>query len=580
MAIPAGVKCVKAGDLNIPEVVKVYNQLKGLGPKILICQHDSGDDWCDRDDNPISEYGVDIHDAGDTVYLVDGEPVYDDEDGYDEEVDFNFTAAGKDYFSDVVSLYDKNFTSISPEAAAPKQPWESDSQFSERKRVKSEFIAFTGDRNNKPEFDFSKDTWSTTIRLDSQHFKGGKLVFSLPRIVRELVVIGVRISDFTGFPNSASYIKFVNCELASTANMNMPAVLGLSLIFDKCSIAHGFRLADGMPGASLKKLTINHFGEDDIIGDFNFLSGSAKFREIKSFEIDKIKTIESFEGLASAVEGGNILEISMNAAQGASGVSVKVESFSGLPGKIESFSINDFVVTKHAAESAKQHFPEISEYSSLYCRNAEPEILDLMFKTAWVKAQNGCDFYYSENRGYAGIDKSAFEALREDKSPSRFKGLPKKDFDTVRLDLKLSPRNKYECKAFRSCKVGFSSENVFDPGEIPLMRNADRVFNLLHGPSKMLDKWDYAIIDNGRITCFDKDTLGFAEPQYTALSFFKYICLDDATRLPGADAEQVLQCFFKTRKEDFPNTTALVLTERFRGTKISGVDAPDFSIYL
>lgn len=80
--------------------------------------------------------------------------------------------------------------------------------------------------------------------------------------------------------------------------------------------------------------------------------------------------------------------------------------------------------------------------------------------------------------------------------------------------------------------------------------------------------------------CFDNDTLGFAERQYTALSFFKYICLDGATRLPDADSEQVLQCFFKTRKEDFPNTTTLVLTERFMGTKISEVDAPDLGIYL
>lgn len=203
-----------------------------------------------------------------------------------------------------------------------------------------------------------------------------------------------------------------------------------------------------------------------------------------------------------------------------------------------------------------------------------------MFKTAWTKAQDGCDFYYSEKRGYAEYNMPAFDALHKDKSPSRFKGLPKKDFNTVRLDLNLSPRNKYERLAFQTRKIGFSSENVFDPGEIPLMRNIDRVFSLLHGPTKMLDKWDYAVIDNGRIICFDKDTLGFAERQYTALSFFKYICLDDATRLPGADAGQVLQCFLKTRKEDFPNTTELVLTEKFRGTKISGVDAPDLGIYI
>lgn len=488
MVIPVGVKCVKAGDLNTPEVVKVYNQLKGLGPKILICQHDSGDDWCDRDDNPISEYGIDIHDAGDTVYLVDGEPVYDaGEDGYDEEVDFNFTASGKDYFDDVVSLYDKNFTSVSPLAKVPKQPWESDLQFSERKRVKSEFVAFTGDRNGELEFDFSRDTWSTAIRLDSQYFKGGKLVFSLPRVVRELVVTGARISDFTGFPNSASQIKFVDCKLASTANMNMSAVSGMTLMFDKCNIARGFKLADGMPGVSLNKLVITRFGEDNTIDDFKFLGGSAKLKEIKHIDIEGIKTITSFEGLASAVEGGNIPKIIINVTQ-AYNTKINVKSFSGLPGKIESLSIDDVIVTKHAAESAKEHFPEISKYLSFYCENTEPEILDLMFKTAWVKAQDGCDFYYNEPRGDASINKSAFEALREDKSPSRFRGLPKKNFGTVRLNLNLSPRNRYECKAFQSCKIGFSSANVFDPGEIPLMRNADRVFSLYHGATKMLDK--------------------------------------------------------------------------------------------
>lgn len=360
--------------------------------------------------------------------------------------------------------------------------------------------------------------------------------------------------------------------------MNMPAVSDLKLTLDKCRIARSFRLADGMPGASLNKLVITKFGEYDAIDDFKFLGGSAKLREIKSIDVENIKTITSFEGIASAVEGGNILKIVINTMQ--FGAKVNIESFSGLPGKIEWLSIDNATVTKHAADGAKEHFPEISKHLQFSCKNSEPEILDPMFKTAWVKAQDGCDFYYNEKRGYAEFDTSAFEALHKDKSPSRFMGLPKKDFNTVRLDLNLSPRNKYECKAFQTCKIGFSSENVFDPGEIPLMQNADRIFSLLHGPSKMLDKWDYAVIDNGRIMCFDKNTLGFAERQYTALPSFKYICLDDATRLPGADAEQVLQCFFKTRKEDFPNTAALVLTERFRGEKISGIDAPDLSVRI
>ena len=69
----------------------------------------------------MSEYGVDIHDAGWTAYLNgDGEAVGEDDD-YDEEIDFVFGPDDEDWLDDVTKLYDGNFKSV---GGSTRKEWE------------------------------------------------------------------------------------------------------------------------------------------------------------------------------------------------------------------------------------------------------------------------------------------------------------------------------------------------------------------------------------------------------------------------------------------------------------------------
>lgn len=49
-----------AGDLNNKSVIKAFNAMKGLGPKLLIAMNDSGNDMLDRNDESVDgwEYAV------------------------------------------------------------------------------------------------------------------------------------------------------------------------------------------------------------------------------------------------------------------------------------------------------------------------------------------------------------------------------------------------------------------------------------------------------------------------------------------------------------------------------------------
>lgn len=62
LAIPENYGSLVKGDLTNSAVVKLYNKLKGLGPDILCAQNDSDGDWCDRNDQPIAECGLDVQD--------------------------------------------------------------------------------------------------------------------------------------------------------------------------------------------------------------------------------------------------------------------------------------------------------------------------------------------------------------------------------------------------------------------------------------------------------------------------------------------------------------------------------------
>ena len=103
--------------------------------------------------------------------------------------------------------------------------------------------------------------------------------------------------------------------------------------------------------------------------------------------------------------------------------------------------------------------------------NTEQEILVPMFRTIWTKAQDNCKLEYEES-GKHIFDTLNIEpiskALKDDKVPSRFNGLPRKKFESQKINLDLSPRNMYEERSFLSSDVGFGDSGVFDPQKIPL----------------------------------------------------------------------------------------------------------------
>ena len=94
-----------------------------------------------------------------------------------------------------------------------------------------------------------------------------------------------------------------------------------------------------------------------------------------------------------------------------------------------------------------------------------------MFRAAWAKSQDACAFEYEES-GKHVFDTLNIEpvlnALKDDKVPSRFSGLPRKNFASKRIKLDLSPRNMYEEKSFLSSDSSFNDAGLFDPSKIPL----------------------------------------------------------------------------------------------------------------
>ena len=94
-----------------------------------------------------------------------------------------------------------------------------------------------------------------------------------------------------------------------------------------------------------------------------------------------------------------------------------------------------------------------------------------MFRTIWTKAQDTCQLEYDESGKHVfdTLDiQPISKALKDDKVPSRFSGLPRKKFASQKIHLDLSPRNMYEESSFLSSDVGFSDSGVFDPQKIPL----------------------------------------------------------------------------------------------------------------
>ena len=604
LKIPAGVSCTKRGDLNTPEVVKIYNQLKGLGPDILVCQHDSNDDWCDRDDNPISEYDVDIHDAGATIYLNDdGEPVDpdEDEDEVNEELDFTFGPGKEDFYNDVVELYDKWFTSHETDTSVPKQPWETDKQYNDRKSKAAKFVKYVGDAQTEEKinhrFDFEHDVWTYPITLKAEHFKDGILAVQLPQVMNcWLKIEGAEIASFAGFPRdlvgngALKELKFESCKLKSAASWSPSEETknGLRLTFSKCIIEDSFKLGDALGGASLQKLVVDQGiagGNSKSTKDFKFINGANKLKSIVELSIGNAKLIESFEGLSESLEEQKIQIISISDI-GWYGDGVQINSFKGLPAEVGTLKINPLKTTEEATKDLDKVFPKISIKLQMNIKNTEQEILVPMFRTVWTKVQESCQFEYEES-GKHIFDTLNIEpiskALKDDKVPSRFSGLSRKNFSSQKINLDLSPRNMYEERSFLSSDAGFGDSGVFDPQKIPLFQNESRLFDLRHGSYYLNDR-SYAMVKDGRIVCFSP-SMDIIEGPFTKEKsgnrlWWDTICLDDGEHGPDFSLDEALKAFLATRKQDFPETETLVLMDGFTGKTISNINEPDLSLRL
>lgn len=604
LKIPAGVTCTKRGDLNVPEVVKIYNQLKGLGPDILVCQHDSNDDWCDRDDNPISEYDVDIHDAGATIYLnSDGERIDPDEDDdeVNEELDFTFGAGKEDFYNDVVELYDKWFTSHAVDTSVPKQPWETDKQYNDRKGKAASFVKYVGDAETDEkinrQFDFDHDVWTHPITLKAEHFKDGILAVQLPQVMNcWLKIEGAEIASFAGFPRdligngSLKEIKFESCKLKSATSWSPSEDTknGLRLTFSKCTIEDSFKLGDALGGASLQKLVVDQGtagGDSKSIKDFKFISGVSKLKSIAELSVGNAKLIESFEGLSESLEEQKILIITISDI-GWYGDGVQINSFRGLPAEVGTLKINPLKTTEEAIKDLDKVFPKVSIKLQMSIKNTEQEILVPMFRAVWSKAQESCQFEYDES-GKHIFDTLNIEpilkVLKDDKVPSRFSGLSRKKFSSQRINLDLSPRNMYEERSFLSSDVGFGDSKVFDPQRIPLFQNGRKIFELKHG-SYYLNNNTYAMVREGRIVCFSP-SMEIIEGPFTKektgkSQWWDTICLDSGERGPDFSLDEALKVFLATRKSDFPETETLKLMSGFTGKTISNINEPDLNVTL
>ena len=602
LKIPTGVSCTKRGNLNSPEVVKIYNQLKGLGPDLLICQHDSNDDWCDRDDNPISEYDVDIHDAGEMIYLNgDGEPVDDpDEDGYDEELEFNFGPGKEDFYKDVVELYDKWFTSHEIDTSVPKQPWETDKQYNDRKGKAAKFVKYVSDIQTEEkinhQFDFDHDVWTHPITLKAEHFKDGILAVQLPQVMNcWLKIEGAEIASFAGFPRdligngALKELKFEDCRLKSAASWSPSEDTknGLRLTFSKCTFEDSFKLGDALGGASLQKLVIDRGtagGDSKSTKDFKFLGGTSKLKSIAELSIGNAKVIESFEGLSESLEEQKIQTIFIQDI-GWYGDGVQINSFKGLPAEVENLTITPLRTTEEAVKNLDSIFPIVSAKLQISIKNIEQEVLVPMFRTIWSKAQDTCQLEYDES-GKHIFDTLNIEpiskALKDDKVPSRFSGLPRKKFASQKINLDLSPRNMYEERSFLSSDAGFGDSGVFDPQKIPLFQNERKIFNLRHGSYYLTEK-SYAMVKDGKIVCFSP-SMDIVEGPFTKEPRKSYwwdtICLDDDEHGLDFNLDEALKVFLSTRKTDFPEVETLVMMDGFTGKIISNINEPDLSLRL
>jgi len=165
----------------------------------------------------------------------------------------------------VVELYDKWFTRHEIDTTVPKQPWETDRQYNDRKTKAASFVKFAADTENdeeiNKEFDFEHDVWSNPITLKAEHFKDGILAIQVPQVTNcWLKIEDAEIASFAGFPRDfigngdLKHIKLIGCKLKSMSSWSPSEETknGLKLTFDGCTIdEQTFKLGDALGGASI-----------------------------------------------------------------------------------------------------------------------------------------------------------------------------------------------------------------------------------------------------------------------------------------------------------------------------------------
>lgn len=608
LKIPNGVSCTKRGNLNDPEVVKVYNAMKGLGPSILVCQHDSDDDWCDREDNPISEYEIDIHDADETIYtnddgeIVDPDDYDDDEESQPEEIEFSFGPDDENYFKDVIEIYDSWFTEIDITKGGRKQEWESQREYELRTKTRDIFVSFKGDedddlarKKSENEFDFETDIWVHPICLNKEHFQNGILKIQLPKNTNDKVVVDdAEIVSLAGFPTEMigpnKIIRFRNCILKSAEGWNPSEETkkGLSLSFNGCKIEDSFQLGDAVGGAELNYLEIEN-GTDGAnnLQDLKFLQGSSKLKKIQKLCLySSLDCISSFDGLADALEYDSVDVVRIINQH----TKTRIQSFRGLPKKTEMLEICNCYVDLEAIKSL-ECIPEIGADLIIKVKNTEQEVLRPLFQAFWKKAGNDCKINYDEC-GTHSFDpyklKSIFECAK-DNVPSRFNGLKRRETNQLKLNLDLSPKNMWEQLMFLSGKIGFTSSGEFSEDQVPIFKNIDRAFELYHVSYEGYYRGDpiTAVLENGQIKWFDKYSFDLSEKPFTRKDAcnnnghgFEQVCFDSGYHGKDFNLDEVLKTFLETRKRDFPETKSLLLGSNYTGTAIKGLDTPDLNISI
>lgn len=560
LAIPKGVECTKAGDLNNSEVVKVYNAMKGLGPKILVCQHDSTNDWCDREDTPLGGYEdgyeVDIHDAKNA----------DDE--------FVFGPPGHNYYDNVVELYDKYFQKS--QFSFKKFDWESQKDYEERggsqkivPKSDEEGIQLDGQIND---FDLENDVWEHSINIDEKAFdKNGILKIQLPRKIKKSIQIrNAIVQSLDGFPTqfigSSPILTFTNCKIKNVGDWKIEhSDGGLSLVVTGATIDQNSGLAEAISGIDFRFISIYDVG------------AIRKIRSVQQLDIISPNLLVDF-GILKNVKIEDKLDLSRDAYSNNVGPIV-VKSFAGLNlSSVKSLALEPIKIND-IDSFAKLDF---SSLKSLRLKIANQDISERrqIFRTVVEKTSSSCNVYYNEVKPIrVNLERPSLQNILDDKSESWFDGLPFKsdNFLIGRMDFSDSPKREFEYFAWKN---GQGSNKTFKTSEIPLFKilneNPDELFKILvKNRNSDFRVVYFGIVQNGSIVSINNRNGSVVE------CTFRH---DDETICFKCNNQKILdkalKAFLKDRKTSFKQITGLMIPAEFKGTTISGINDPELSLYF